>query len=252
MRYMIITLSLFFLPTLMVAKECPADFKRPNYKTRAAFCETGQLVADYYDFDKKIKCEDMEIDHLIPLKIAHCHGLNGEKLKIFANDPRNLKFTTRLRNRQKGAKNLHEFSTELPIEMRARVLQDGLEIMADYNIPVNPQTIKSLLATIKLQEGKLKAKARMRRTVIAAIPFVGAVLAMYFEEQDFQEWLQENPDGSRSDYLCEVANYSGEILDDFVADVLNAAQIMPDYLRPDQDRIKSWLELPKCDSIETI
>jgi len=153
-----ITLILFFIltPTLIIAQECPADFKRPYYKTRAAFCATGEFVADYYDFDKKIKCKDMEVDHLIPLKLAHCAGLKGEKLRAFANDKRNLKFTFWLRNRQKGAKDLSEFSATLPPQMRERVLLDGMEIMADYDIPIDPKLTKSLVAIAKSKNSTFK------------------------------------------------------------------------------------------------
>ena len=156
MRSLIIALSFIVLPTTTIAQECPADFKRPSYKTRAAFCVAGQTVADYYDFDKKIKCEDMEVDHLISLKLAHCSGLTGDKLREFANDARNLKFTFWLTNRKKGAKDLSEFSAPLPPEMRERVLIDGIEIMADYNIPIDPQLSKSLLSVVKSKNAKLK------------------------------------------------------------------------------------------------
>jgi hypothetical protein len=86
----------------VAAKECPLGFKRPAYKTRSAYCSTGEIVKDAYNFNKKILCEQMEVDHLIPLKLAHCAGLSDEQLKRLANDPKNLRFTLWKTNRSKG------------------------------------------------------------------------------------------------------------------------------------------------------
>lgn len=95
------------------------------------------------------------------------------------------------------------------------------------------------------QEAKLKAKARLRRAVVA-VPVVGAGLVLYFEEQDFQEWLDENPEGTRVEYACEVATYSAELVDEIVEDTVEAAQGLPSSVRPSPETIKSWLEVPKC------
>jgi phage terminase large subunit len=95
------------------------------------------------------------------------------------------------------------------------------------------------------QKAKLKAKARLRRGLVA-VPVLGAGLIVYFEEQDFQEWVNENPNGSRRDYLCEVAKYSSEIVDDIVADTVEAAQKLPKSVRPNAETVKAWLEIPKC------
>ena len=95
------------------------------------------------------------------------------------------------------------------------------------------------------QKAKLKAKARLRRAIVA-VPIVGAGLIFYFEEQDFQEWLTENPDGDRAKYACEVATYSAELVDEIVFDTLQAARDLPDYLQPDAEKVQSWLTIPKC------
>ena len=95
------------------------------------------------------------------------------------------------------------------------------------------------------QKAKLKAKARLRRGLIA-VPFIGAALIIYFEEQDFQEWLNEHPQGNRTQYACEVATYSAEIIDELVADTMKASENLPDYLQPDVEKVKTWLEVPKC------
>lgn len=95
------------------------------------------------------------------------------------------------------------------------------------------------------QKAKLKAKARLRHAIVA-VPVLGSGLILYFEEQDFQEWLDENPDGDRAKYACEVAKYSIEIMDEITADSVKAAQSLPESIRPDADQIKSWLTVPKC------
>ena len=95
------------------------------------------------------------------------------------------------------------------------------------------------------QKAKLKAKARLRRGLIA-VPFIGAALIIYFEEQDFQEWLNEHPQGNRTQYACEVATYSAEIIDELVADTLMASENLPNYIQPDAEKVKTWMEVPKC------
>ena len=99
--------------------------------------------------------------------------------------------------------------------------------------------------SLSKEKAKLKAKARLRRGLIA-VPFIGAALIIYFEEQDFQEWLDEHPDGDRRQYACEVATYSAEIIDDLVGDTLTATENLLDYLQPNAEKVKTWLEVPKC------
>lgn len=138
-KILILLLPFVLVGTTALAQNCPLGFKRPSYKTRSAYCSTGEYVVDAYNFGKKILCETMEVDHLIPLKIAHCAGLSPDQLKRFANDPRNLRFTDWRTNRSKGAKDLHTFLQTLDPKMRKQVLLDGVKLMQDYNIPVGPQ-----------------------------------------------------------------------------------------------------------------
>ena len=66
---------------------------------------------------------------------------------------------------------------------------------------------------IKKTISKIKAKARLKR-IITMLPIAGAAAGIYFEENEFQEWLIDNPNGKRSDYLCEIAEITSEIIDE--------------------------------------
>ena len=105
--------------------------------------------------------------------------------------------------------------------------------------------LASTKAAHKTALAKQKARAKLRQGLIA-VPLLGAGLIIYFEEQDFQEWLHENPNGSRAEYLCEVAKYSTEIVDEIVRDTLNAAQYLPKSVQPNADTVRTWLEIPRC------
>ena len=85
---------------------------------------------------------------------------------------------------------------------------------------------------------KIKAKARLKRIIIM-LPFVGAAAGVYFEESEFQEWLLDNPGGTRSDYLCEIADVTTEILDEVIND-------LPQSIKPNKKLIETIA--PKCQS----
>lgn len=152
-RLLLVIFSVIIQPTVSLALDCPLDFTRPNYATRSSYCTMGEKVADYYNFDVEIPCEEMEVDHLIPLKLAHCFGVVGDQLREFANDERNLRFTHWTTNRRKGAKGLLEFSETLAPEMQLRVLKDGIEVMEAYNIPID-KNISIALSSVSKNLGK--------------------------------------------------------------------------------------------------
>lgn len=87
---------------------------------------------------------------------------------------------------------------------------------------------------------KTKAKARLRR-VATMVPFAGAAAGVYFEERDYNEWIAENPDGTRKQYLCEVAELSSEFVDDVFSD-------LPEKVRPPEDMLTEFV--PDCSLIE--
>jgi len=81
---------------------------------------------------------------------------------------------------------------------------------------------------------KVKAKARLRR-LIAAAPFAGMPSLAYFEEHEHQEWLVENPTGTRADYACEVATVTSEATDEFLRE-------LPENLQPEPHMLNQLVE----------
>jgi hypothetical protein len=69
------------------------------------------------------------------------------------------------------------------------------------------------------------------------LPFAGAAAGIYFEEKEFQEWLLDNPDETRSDYLCEIADITSEILDEVIND-------LPQSIKPNKKLIEKIA--PEC------
>ena len=96
------------------------------------------------------------------------------------------------------------------------------------------------------QKAKMKAKARLKRSLVA-IPIMGVALVVLFEEQDYREWAIENPKKGRAEYACEVATYSAEVIDEVVSDTLDATEDWSDRVKPDSEWVKSKLMVPKCD-----
>ena len=75
------------------------------------------------------------------------------------------------------------------------------------------------------------------------IPFAGIAAGAYFEEQEYEEWLINNPDGSRQEYLCEVASMSSEVIDEILLE-------LPEMIRPSKAAVSDMM--PKCEGEEGI
>ncbi|MCG6560784.1 hypothetical protein MB818_21500 [Ruegeria sp. 1NDH52C] len=84
---------------------------------------------------------------------------------------------------------------------------------------------------------KTKAKARLRR-VVAAIPVVGVGALAFFEEQDYQEWLLQNPEGTRQQYACQISILTAEVLDEVL-------QELPELMRPEPEAVQTYI--PECE-----
>ena len=96
---------------------------------------------------------------------------------------------------------------------------------------------KAIAAAVIRTKTREKAKARLRRTMVA-IPLVGVAAVAYFEHGDYLEWKEENPEGDLGEYGCEVGTVSAEVIDDVLQD-------LPDNVRPSRDLVLS--QLPECE-----
>ena len=108
-------------------------------------------------------------------------------------------------------------------------------MVAKLSSEITANTIKHK-KEIKKIISKIKAKARLKR-MITMLPFAGAAAGIYFEESEFQEWLLNNPGGTRSDYLCEIADITSEILDEVIND-------LPQSIKPNKKLTETFA--PKC------
>ena len=103
-------------------------------------------------------------------------------------------------------------------------------MVAKLSTEITSNTIKHK-KEIKKAILKIKAKARLKR-MITMLPFAGAAAGIYFEESEFQEWLLDNPEGTRSDYLCEKADITSEIFDEVIND-------LPQSIKPNKKLIET-------------
>lgn len=91
-------------------------------------------MIDSYAPGVRIRCEDMEVDHLISLREAWESGVCGDDLKALAKDPRNLRFTYWKTNRSKGRMPALEFANRLDGRVARLVEDDALILMKHYGI----------------------------------------------------------------------------------------------------------------------
>ena len=112
-------------------------------------------------------------------------------------------------------------------------------IVAKLSAEITSNTIKHR-KEIKKTISKIKAKARLKR-IITMLPIAGAAAGIYFEESEFQEWLIDNPNGKRSDYLCEIAEITSEIIDEVIDD-------LPQSIKSGENLLKAIT--PECTKIE--
>ncbi|SEM27356.1 hypothetical protein SAMN05443999_11810 [Roseovarius azorensis] len=85
---------------------------------------------------------------------------------------------------------------------------------------------------------KTKAKARLRRAIVD-VPFAGAGAIFYFEKQDYREWKEQNPGGTREQYACEVAALTAEVVDEVLQD-------LPEIMRPAPETVLGYV--PECNA----
>ena len=134
--YHLVRLSLLSLltATTVRASGCDEPFVRPYYVSRSSICAAGEYVVDSYAPGSKVRCDEMELDHLVSLRQAWESGVCGEDLKRFANDPLNLRPTYWRTNRTKGRMSPFSFSERLDGEVAVNVQRDALIVMRKYGI----------------------------------------------------------------------------------------------------------------------
>lgn len=93
---------------------------------------------------------------------------------------------------------------------------------------------------LKRAVAKTKAKARLRRSIIA-VPVLGVVAVGFFEERDYRDWQDDNPGRSAGDYSCEMASLTAEVVDEVLFD-------LPTAMRPGPDTVKGWM--PDCQAVK--
>jgi hypothetical protein len=108
-------------------------------------------------------------------------------------------------------------------------------MVAKLSAEITSNTIKHR-KEIKKTITKIKAKARLKR-IITMLPIAGTAAGIYFEESEFQEWLIDNPNGKRSDYLCEIAEITSEIIDEVI-------DALPQSIKSGENLLKATT--PEC------
>jgi hypothetical protein len=111
----------------------------------------GGLWQDYYYPEKHTSADQVDIDHLVPLKHAYDHGgkIWTEKQKRdFANDEENLVITNRKYNREKGSQSI---ATWLPLHKNyaCKYLLDWMKIKKKYALEITSEEQKSFDQGIK-------------------------------------------------------------------------------------------------------
>ena len=86
---------------------------------------------------------------------------------------------------------------------------------------------------------KTKAKARLKRALVM-VPLAGIAAGAYFEEQDYQEWIKQNPSGNRQNYACEVAALTAEVIHELLQEI-------PKNLIDSKARLND--QIPKCHTV---
>ncbi len=133
--------TIFGAGAAQTTASCEGVFVRPAYKTRGYYCAAGQLVQDAYDYGKSIRCEEMEVDHLVSLRQAWDSGVCGDDLKRLANDPRNIKFTHWRTNRSKGYLQPESFAKTRAPEISEMIVRDAEAVMRAYRIKPDDQIV---------------------------------------------------------------------------------------------------------------
>jgi hypothetical protein len=124
---------------LIQTSKKPVSFK--------SYRECNVLSGEWYDpysGDTYIVSNELDLDHIVPLKFAHGHGgdkWSRERKALFANDLDNLILAQASLNRQKGAKGIDEW---LPPnhQYRCEYITRFNKIMAKYDLEYIPTELR--------------------------------------------------------------------------------------------------------------
>lgn len=94
---------------------------------------------DFYSTDVLTKASEIEIDHVVPVKLAHDlggHQWDQEKKRKFYNDKDNLVITSKFYNRQKGANDILKWQ---PADKSAacRQMRVWFQVKQKYDLPIS-------------------------------------------------------------------------------------------------------------------
>jgi hypothetical protein len=81
---------------------------------------------------------------------------------------------------------------------------------------------QNLKHKVELKKALAKDKSNQgMRQAIVAVPFVGSIAFAAIELNDLRLWKKENPGKTDSDYACENAQLSAEVLDNVLMEIPN-------------------------------
>ena len=110
------------------------SLKPVTYHSNAKCRVTGGLWELPFTGGAVTNAQQLDIDHIIPLKWAHGHGgdrWSSAKKSAFANDPDNLLATSSSANRSKGAKGPDQW---LPSINKCRYAQRWMQLIEKYGL----------------------------------------------------------------------------------------------------------------------
>lgn len=82
--------------------------------------------------------------------------------------------------------------------------------------------LKSTITTLQIKHKKATVKTKIKergKRVLAAIPIAGLIAVVWFEKLEYEEWQQDNPDGTPEQYSKEMADLVYEMADEYYEEI---------------------------------
>ncbi|NQZ52786.1 MAG: hypothetical protein HRT93_00895 [Piscirickettsiaceae bacterium] len=86
--------------------------------------------------------------------------------------------------------------------------------------------LKSTMTTLQIKHKKAIVKTKIKergKRVLAAIPIAGLIAVVWFEKLEYEEWQQDNPDGTPEQYSKEMADLVYEMADEYYEKINNTS-----------------------------